>query len=168
VPWLLGGADLGNRVLEVGAGPGIGTEKLLEHAEVVAALEPDAGYLRSLRARSRHSSIAVIAGDATELPFKPQVFSSVVAIMMLHHVWPADAQERVVTEAFRVLRPGGVFIGIDAKPEGFKSRIVHCGDHVLPIDIQYLLAKFEAAGFQHLDIRERGAKFRFRAVRPLR
>jgi ubiquinone/menaquinone biosynthesis C-methylase UbiE len=168
VPWLVGNADLGDRGLEIGAGPGLGTEKLIEHAHVDVALERDAGYLRSLRRRMKYSGVAIIAGDASKMPFRSGSFSSVIAIMVIHHVWPAEAQQHVINEAFRVLCPRGLFVGIDARPEAFSSRIVHCGDRILPVNSQSLLAACEVAGFERVNIEERGGKFRFEAVRSLR
>lgn len=168
VPWLVGDADLGNRVLEIGAGPGLGTEALLKHTEVVVALERDYGYLRSLRGRLRHSEAQVIAGDAAEMPFKSQTFTSVIAIMVLHHVWPQESQRQVVAEAFRVLRPGGAFLGLEARPEAFRSRFVHYGDLILPVDGPALLANCAGVGFERLHVDDRRRKFRFHAARPNR
>lgn len=167
VPWLVGDADLGGRVLEVGAGPGLGTKTLLEYAEVVVALERDSGYLRSLHGRLRNSGAMVIAADATQMPFKSQTFTSVIAIMVLHHIWPHEAQQRMVAEAYRVLRPGGAFFGIDACPEAFRSRIVHYGDRILPVDRSAMLATCEDVGFERPRTDDRGHKFRFYAARPI-
>lgn len=167
VPWLVGGAALGNRVLEIGAGAGSGTQSLLGHAEVVVALERDFWSLRSLRGRMKHPGLSVIGGDAARMPFRSETFSSVIAIMVLHHVWPLEAQQRVIAEAFRVLRPGGVFIGLDARPEAFGSRIVHYGDRILPVDRSLLSAYCADVGFGRLHTDDRGRKFRFRATRPV-
>jgi ubiquinone/menaquinone biosynthesis C-methylase UbiE len=109
----------------------------------------------------------VIAADAAEMPFKSQTFTSVIAIMVLHHIWPREAQHRVVAEAFRVLRPGGAFLGIDACPEAFRSRIVHRGDRILPVDPSAMLATCEDVGFERPHTDDRGHKFKFYAKRPI-
>jgi ubiquinone/menaquinone biosynthesis C-methylase UbiE len=167
MPWLVGDAALGNRVLEIGAGAGSGTQNLLGHAEVVVALERDSWYLRLLHGQMKHPGLIVIGGDAAKMPFRSETFSSVVAIMVLHHIWPLEAQQRVIAEAFRVLRPGGVFIGLDARPEAFGSRIVHYGDRILPVDRSLMSANCADAGFERLHMDDRGRKFRFCATRPI-
>ena len=52
-------------------------------------------------------------GNAEELPFKDQSLNAVTCVFLLHEL-PAEARQAVITEAFRVLRPGGVLILADS------------------------------------------------------
>jgi SAM-dependent methyltransferase len=58
-------------------------------------------------------NVEVVEGDATALPFDDARFSSVVGVTMLHHLHDAAAQDRLVANVRRVLRPGGVLCGSD-------------------------------------------------------
>jgi ubiquinone/menaquinone biosynthesis C-methylase UbiE len=71
--------------------------------------------------RSYADRAEVQRADAADLPFADGRFDLVLAAAMLHHVpaWP-DA----LTEAVRVLRPGGRLIGYDPL-EGALTRLVH-------------------------------------------
>ena len=66
------------------------------------------------RLRERYGDRArIITGDGTDTGMPADEFSSVVSFTMLHHVPTAALQDRLFAEAFRVLRPGGVFAGSD-------------------------------------------------------
>ncbi len=45
-------------------------------------------------------------GDATALDFAPGRFTGAASFHMLHHIEPAEAQDRVFAELARVLVPG--------------------------------------------------------------
>ena len=60
--------------------------------------------------------------DATALPFEDRSFDTVLSWIMLHHTM---AWERALSEAARVLRPGGALIGYDLlanRPSGLLHR----------------------------------------------
>jgi SAM-dependent methyltransferase len=143
------------------------TELLLPHSGRMVALELDSSRFRSLRTRLLSSESSVVAGDATNMPLRSGVFSSVVAIMVLHHVWPRAAQDRLIAEVSRVLRPGGVFAGVEAMPEAFRSRVVHLGDRVQPVDAVQFRESLLSAGFEQERIDVVRSKFKFRAERPI-
>ncbi|MBZ3905520.1 hypothetical protein J8M51_28300 [Streptomyces scabiei] len=52
---------------------------------------------------------------------------------MLHVVPTATLQNRLLAEAFRVLRPGGVFVGSDSRPT-LPFRLLHLGDAMNVLD----------------------------------
>jgi erythromycin 3''-O-methyltransferase len=52
-------------------------------------------------------------GSATAMPFAPGTFDRVVALECAHHFYPRSA---FLAEAYRVLRPGGVFAATDIVP----------------------------------------------------
>jgi SAM-dependent methyltransferase len=110
LPAALAGVELGTDVLELGPGPGRTTEQLLARAPRLTALELDGGAARALRARLADPRLAVLEGDATAMPFPDGSFDAVVCLTMLHHLPDAAAQDRLLAEAARVLRPGGRFV----------------------------------------------------------
>lgn len=56
----------------------------------------------------------IINGDGTDTGLPADEFSAVVCFTMLRHVPTPALQDRLFAEAFRILRPGGVFAGSDS------------------------------------------------------
>src|ERR1039457_7454388 len=75
LPWVLEGHDLGDDLLEVGAGPGLTTDVLRRHAAHVTAGELDVGLADQLAARLTGTNVEGVAGDATQPPFSGGRFS---------------------------------------------------------------------------------------------
>src|SRR5271154_830786 len=92
LPWILQGSQLGEHVLELGAGPGAATAELGHLAARVTSLEYDHAFAARLGARSSGAGIAVIQADAATLPFPDATFSSAIAILMLHHLRSKELQ----------------------------------------------------------------------------
>src|SRR5260370_19553119 len=76
LPWVLQGSQLGEHVLELGAGPGAATEALGRLAGRVTSLEYDHAFAAKLGARVNGSNAAVIQGDAADLRFPRSALSS--------------------------------------------------------------------------------------------
>ena len=164
LPWTLAGVELGDAPLEVGPGPGLTTDVLRQRVPRLTCLEIDSALAASLSERMRGSNVRVIEGDAAAMPFESGAFSAVVAFTMLHHVPSAGLQDRLLREAHRVLRPGGVFAGSDSRTS-FALRLIHIGDTLVPIDPGGFRARLEAAGFADVRVDAARSRFRFRAVR---
>ena len=116
LPWAVRalGPEMAGRLLEIGAGTGANAERLLERypdLEVVATdYDPDM-VARTVRRLARFGDRAGVERvDARELPYEDAVFDLVLAIGVLHHV---GEWERALTEAARVLRPGGRLVLAD-------------------------------------------------------
>jgi len=151
VPWVVSDVPLGQRVLELGPGPGLTTDLLRHRSEKVIALELDPALALSLRTRLFGSNADVVTGDATAMPFPDDTFSGVVAFTMLHHVPSPELQDKVFRQAWRVLEPGGVFVGSDSL-QSWRMRLIHIGDTLVPVDPKTLGARLEAAGFSVLAV----------------
>jgi ubiquinone/menaquinone biosynthesis C-methylase UbiE len=98
-------SDLQGRVLEIGGGTGA-MFPCYGPAAQVEAIEPDQDFLaiaqeRALRMEGR---VRVTHGNGMALEFPDASFDAVVFGMVLCSV---PSMERVLAEAFRVLRPGG-------------------------------------------------------------
>jgi len=165
VPWVVSDANLGQNVLELGPGPGLTTDLLRLTLERLTAIEVDPGLAASLRSRLCGSNVEVIAGDATTMPFTDGPFSGAVSFTMLHHVPSPGLQDQLLREVWRVIVPGGVFVGSDSIQSLF-MRLIHIGDTLVPVDPDTFGVRLEAAGFQVLEVEKNSGAFRFRARRP--
>jgi SAM-dependent methyltransferase len=99
--WLLPAAA--HEVLEIGAGTGALTRRLLERGLHVRAVEPD-DRMRAVLVE-RAAAAEVVAGAAEEIPAPDSSVDMVIAASAWHWV----DEERAVPEVVRVLRPGGRF-----------------------------------------------------------
>ena len=133
LPWALTEMELGDDVLEVGPGPGVTTDGLRTHVRRLTAVEADDELATALAARLAGTNVEVLHADATNLPFENCRFSAAAAFTMLHHVPSPELQDRLLAEVARVLRPGGVFVGIDSA-DTLEWRELHVGDVCVPVD----------------------------------
>jgi SAM-dependent methyltransferase len=101
------------------------------------------------------------------LPFADGAFSSAIAILMLHHMRSKELQDRAFREIFRVLRPGGVFLGFEI-PDGWWHRIVHTKSTFVPIKPEGAEERLSAAGFSQVRVSSGSGGFRIRAMREPR
>lgn len=109
----------GDRVLDVGCGTGLNFRSLLgrigPHGSLVAIdLTPEMlGRAGERVAREGWANVELVEGDAADLPFDDGSFDAVCSTLALSIVpdW-----QRAVTEAWRVLRPGGRLAALDAAP----------------------------------------------------
>ena len=154
IPWVLEGLDPGADVLELGPGPGLTTDVLRQRTARLTAVEIDPLLAASLQERMKNTNVEVVETDATAMPFPDGSFSAVLSFTMLHHVPSATVQDQLLAEAWRVLRPGGVFAGSDTAP-GVLLRLAHIGDTMVPVDPATLSHRLKTAGFDELKARRR-------------
>ena len=165
IPWVLDGLDLGDDVLELGPGPGRTTEVLAEMAPRLTAVEVDPELAAALAARLQGPAVEVVQGDATKLALDDGRFSTVLSFTMLHHLPSPELQDRLFAEAARVLRPGGVFAGVDSL-DGEEFRELHVGDICVPVPPEGIAGRLVAAGFTDAVTETNEFAVRFRARRP--
>jgi ubiquinone/menaquinone biosynthesis C-methylase UbiE len=160
LPWLLQDVNLGEHVLEVGAGPGAATAELVRRVGRVTSLEYSHNFCVMLR--SEMGAPGVVQGDATALPFRSGTFTSAIAILVLHHLRSAEAQDAALAEISRVLRPGGRFAALEIN-DVWLTRALHCRSTFVPVSSQRVAAKLTAIGFAKVDIELRSGGFALRA-----
>lgn len=112
------GLATGERVLDLGCGPGVNVQRLgrpVGPTGEVVALDYAERMVASARDRAHHAPAptSVVRGDAATLPFPDDSFDAAYASLSLSAM--PDA-ERAVREIRRVLRPGGRFAVLDARP----------------------------------------------------
>jgi len=166
LPWVLSGARLGDHVLEIGAGYGAATGQLLKAAPRVTCLEYDARALTKLKARHSSAGVTPLCGDAAALPFVKETFSSVIAILVLHHLKSRELQDRALTEVHRVLRPGGSFFVFEIN-DGWMERIAHYRSTFTPVTAGSAFARLSKAGFCKISVDFRRGGYRFRARKAM-
>jgi ubiquinone/menaquinone biosynthesis C-methylase UbiE len=165
LPWILSGTELGEHVLEVGAGPGAATDELRKRAGRVTSLEYSHAFAAELARRNQSGNSAVLQGDASALPFPEKKFSAAIAVLVLHHLKSREAQERAFEEIFRVLCPGGVFLAFEIQ-DGWLQRLGHIRSTFVPVVPASAPERLAVAGFSSVSINCRRGAFRLRAVRP--
>jgi SAM-dependent methyltransferase len=164
LPADLRGLDLGDDVLEIGPGFGATTRVLAGLVPKLTAVEIDEASVRGLRAEFG-DRVEVVHGDGAALPFPDGRFSAVVCFTMLHHVPSPAAQDALFAEAHRVLRPGGLFRGVDSQPS-LRFRLLHIGDTMVVLDPAALPDRLRRAGFADAEVEVRpGVRLKFLATK---
>jgi SAM-dependent methyltransferase len=161
LPWALADVELGDSTLEIGPGYGATLSALVDRAAAVTAVEVDKPMAERLN-RLYGDRVRVIHGDGSDTGLPEGCFASVVCFTMLHHIPTDRLQDKLFAEAFRVLRPGGVFAGSDRLPS-LPFRLVHIGDVYNPVRPDELRHRLGVAGFTDIDIDVAGSRLKWRA-----
>jgi ubiquinone/menaquinone biosynthesis C-methylase UbiE len=164
LPWMLSGSELGEHLLEIGAGPGAATEELRRRAARVTSLEYSHAFAVGLLARRCVGNGGVLQGDAAALPFADGSFSSAIAVLVLHHLGSGELQDRAFAEICRVLRPGGIFFAFEIQA-GWLQHAIHRNSTFAPVAPASIPARLTAAGFSRVTVDLRRGGFRLRAMR---
>jgi SAM-dependent methyltransferase len=151
LPLVLRDHDLGDDVIEIGPGPGFTTDVLRRRVECLTAVEIDEVLAARLVTRLAGTNVEVVRADARHTGLESGRFTGAGSFNMLHHVPTADAQDAILSELARVLRPGGILVAADAvySPD---LLAFHEGDTYNPIDPDTLGARLDAAGFARVAI----------------
>lgn len=101
----LAGVRPGQRVLDVGCGPGALTAELVGRLgpEGVAAVDPSAPFVEA--ARARNPGVSVQQATAEHLPFADDAFDTALAQLVVHFMKDPVAG---LAEMARVTRPNGI------------------------------------------------------------
>lgn len=169
LPWSMRGFSLAGEVLEIGGGNGAMAAALGRTNPQVRLTVTDLDPVMVRTARRQlvqQPHVLVHQADATRLPYGNESFDVVTSFLMLHHVvdW-----ETAVSEASRVLRPGGMSLGYDLVASRVAS-LVHLVDrspHRL-IERETLEPVLMHVGFQAVTVQYslRGLVLRFAARKP--
>src|ERR1700691_5890177 len=86
LPYLVRDVDLGDKMLEVGPGPGAATEWLRHRVRHLVTVEADQGAAERLSETYASTNVTTVFGDATAALFDEGSFDSAGCFTMLHHV----------------------------------------------------------------------------------
>ena len=108
-----------HRVLDLGCGTGtllVMVKQARPDAQVVG-LDGDANVLKIARAKADRAGVNLLlhVGMAYEIPYREGYFDRVLSSLMLRHLTAGD-KKRMLSDAFRVLRPGGELHVVDFGP----------------------------------------------------
>jgi SAM-dependent methyltransferase len=98
----------GKRVLEIGFGSGYGSAYLAEVAEEVIGIDTAPGNIPRAAAAYPRANLEFRYMDATRLAFADESFDLVCSFQVIEHI-PEPLLIAYLAEAFRVLRPTGLF-----------------------------------------------------------
>jgi SAM-dependent methyltransferase len=157
----LAGVTAGQRVIDVGCGPGALTTELVARlgAADVAAVDPSESFVAA--ARARLPEVDIRQASAEQLPFSDDGFDAALAQLVVHFMSDPVAG---LAEMRRVTHPGGVVAACvwdHAGGKGPLSPLWHAaheldptntGESELPGSREGDLTRlFEAAGLQEVD-----------------
>jgi ubiquinone/menaquinone biosynthesis C-methylase UbiE len=163
IPKVLDGVDLGDRMIEVGPGPGAATDYFRQHVRELVAVEIEAAAAAALR--ERFPEVQILHGDATSLPFPDGSFDAAGTFTMLHHVPTAALQNTLLAEVLRVLRPGGVLVGSDSVASD-RLHHFHEADTYNPLDPGTLYTRLATLGYDRISLGV-DETLTFRAYKPV-
>jgi len=126
----------GERVLDIGCGPGWALQRLaLAAGEAGAAvgLDLSLGMLAAARKSDTRRSTRLVQADALRLPFRPQAFD-VVFMSFVLELLPTHELPSTLSEIFHVLRPQGRFVNVSLTREkpNMLTRAYEFGHRWLP------------------------------------
>lgn len=107
------------RVLEIGCGIGLLTERLRPLLTSVWGIDPSISSL----GHSAAPAGRLIAADGLRTPFADESFHLVIAVCVLHHV-PVDQRAAFLAEAARITRRGGLVLLCEHNPWNPLTRLV--------------------------------------------
>jgi SAM-dependent methyltransferase len=151
LPFLTRDVDLGGEMIEIGPGPGAATEWLRGKVKRLTAVEVEEAAAAELAERYAGGNVTVIVGSGADLDFADESFDSAGCFTMLHHVPTLAMQNKVLAEAYRVLRPGGVLIGSDSLASNDLHHF-HADDTYNPIEPSSALSRLQTLGFDSITI----------------
>jgi MPBQ/MSBQ methyltransferase len=144
----------GGRILDVACGPGGSTRRLMRSyaPDMITAVNISAAQVAE--ARKRAPGCTIHRMDATRLDFPEAQFDAVICVEAAFHF---DTRDIFLREALRILKPGGSIVLSDMLFREFLRPFAEYGQVPranLVSDIANFRARFEAAGFEAIDVQD--------------
>jgi 2-polyprenyl-6-hydroxyphenyl methylase/3-demethylubiquinone-9 3-methyltransferase len=106
VPWILSEIGENKTVLDIGCGAGILANALSKEGHTVYGIDLSPSSLSVAKNHDATKRVSYEVANAYALPYADQMFDVVCAMDVLEHV---EEPSLLVSEASRVLKPGGLF-----------------------------------------------------------
>ena len=141
-------------ILEVGCGTGFWLNAFGPKVDVAYGLDYSLGMLA--QAQRRSFPLILLRGDAIHLPYQDNFFDLLYCVDAIHHFGKPGL---FISEAFRVLRPGGVLAVVGSDPHSGDDiwYVYEYFEGVLEVDLQRfpsesaILAWMREEGFQNIS-----------------
>ena len=118
-----------DRVLDLGCGTGVLTRMIADQLDsraggVSIGIDAAAKMIHVARKKRQGDTCRFEVAAAEDLPFADETFDAAVSSLFFHHV-PLDLKEKALSEAYRVLVPGGRLVIADMrKPTTWMGALV--------------------------------------------
>ena len=109
IPWiidLIGKNPSPQAVLDIGCGAGFLTNALAQKGHKVFGIDVSASSLAIAQKKDLTQTVCYTQANAYELPYPDQMFDAICAMDVLEHV---ENPQKLIAEASRTLKPGGLF-----------------------------------------------------------
>ena len=131
----------GEKILDICSGTGTLTimlaKRLAGRGEVVG-MELSPAQLKIVRKKQKPNNLTFIEGDAQDIPFSDCYFDKGVICGALHEV-PQEVRQNILSEAYRLIRPGGKIVIFEHnKPDRkWKASLFNFLEHFNPEYLTY-------------------------------
>lgn len=105
-PWIAKQLSPHSKVLDIGCGGGFLTNFLAQEGHQVFGVDLSLESLKVAQEGDKTKTVDYQVADAVALPFPSESFDVVTAMDLLEHV---ESPSKVISEAARILKPGGLF-----------------------------------------------------------
>ncbi|MBN2094128.1 MAG: class I SAM-dependent methyltransferase [Candidatus Zambryskibacteria bacterium] len=141
------------KILDIGAADGSMLDDIKEKYPVIECigLEQSREFIKA----NKNKNIRIIQGDAHSLPFQSDTFDVIIAAAIIEHV---TRPEKMLEEAHRVLKRGGIFIVTSPNPFFDKvgrvigwvmrDRFLKGEKHNIMFNLEKLKKSFKEANFE--------------------
>jgi len=141
-------------IADLGSGEGLMGELLANKARKVICVDNSKKIVRFGQQKVKKAGLKNIQfsyGDIEDIPLKSKSVDVALLSHALHH---AQQPQKALSEACRILRPGGHLIILDLLEHQFENAKELYGDHWLGFPINTLHEWVENAGFKGIEITE--------------
>lgn len=139
------------RILDVACGQGATTRHLCKYYDAVNVVGIDISLKQLQKCREVAPSCTFLEMDATNLGFEQASFDSVICVEAAFHF---DTRERFLSEACRVLKPGGRLVMADIVSTKFLGRTSLEPQANVVRDQDEYAAVYRRAGFADVEIHD--------------
>ncbi|MCG6533765.1 MAG: class I SAM-dependent methyltransferase [Syntrophales bacterium LBB04] len=149
----------GQKVLNIGVGSGYLEQELISLGAETYALDPSEKTIETLRKKLGMNNNACV-GYSNKIPFETGFFDVVIMTEVLEHL-DNEILPATLSEVYRALNYGGVFIGTVPHKEALQENIVFCPyceskfhrwGHVQSFDNKSIRSLLAYAGFTKISL----------------